>query len=512
MSKYIVGLLLSLLCLEINAQDTLFTYFSKQFRPDTTNLITVAIEPTDIGYLIAGIAGDEEDMSFVKALDQQGNELAELIIDEDEFEQWLTSGQLMTKGLGENEYWISYRKDYSMGGGLSLGEVVLAKVDDMANLLMYKELETPYNEDVRAICPAHDEGILVSGWRQWETGPTHIYVLKVDEEGNELWNFEYVDNPSHRTEVGNITPTADGGYLIGGAWSPNIGVTFIDWGYYIVKIDGEGIVEWVTKADIVEGQIDGLIETIELADGTILAHGYRQPSNDSGLHHLLHLSANGEILNEQFYSMYVEDEIFIGNGFYNNFIPYSEYFITNTHYFNVNAQAENLIWAIDHNLDTLWTKKIVLHTDTSIYFNDMEPTPDGGIIMAGYTPFQTPQYGWALKLDSLGNTCGNLYHCDSLVLEEVVDTNVGLLHGSSSLLSIHPNPSSGVFQFALEAEYFREDLRIEVYDVNGQLVWWEIASSTNRMIDLSNQLSGVYLLRLYEGEVLRAQRRLVVIE
>ena len=447
--KNIITLVIALhLVCTVYSQDTLFTYFSKQYRPDSINLITVTIEPTDIGYLIAGIAGNEEDMSFVKALDPLGNEIAELIIDDDEFEQWLTSGQQMTRGLADNEYWIAYRKDYSInGGGLSEGEVVVVKVDDMANLLLYQELENPYNEDVRAICRAHDGGLLITGWRQWQTGPTRIYVLKVDEAGNEVWNYEYVDEPNHRTEVGNISLTSDGGYIIGGAWSTNIGMVSWDWGYYIVKIDSEGIVEWITKAPIEEGQRHGLIEVFELESGGYLAHGLQEESEGelTGIfvNHLALLDENGNVLEERYYDFNIPNYSASYSGFTNNFISFNDYFLTSTRYLNTVAQAENRLWAIDYNLDTLWTKKIILHPDTSMYLYDMEPTPDGGVIMAGYTPFHTPQYGWALKIDSLGNTCSNLYHCDSVVIDTTTAVHLQQQWAEGAYsFELAPNPVS----------------------------------------------------------------------
>ncbi len=454
------------------AQDTLFTYFSKQFRPDSINLITVTVEPTDIGYLIAGIAGDEENMSFVKALDPQGNEIAQLIIDDDEFEHWLTSGQQMTKGLNDNEYWIAYSKNYGGQGELNQGDVVVAKVDNMANLLLYQELENPYNEALRAICKAHDGGLIITGWRQWEDGPTHIYVLKVDEEGNELWNYEYVDQPNHRTEVGYISPTSDGGYIIGGAWSPNIGISQIDTGYYIVKIDGDGIVQWKSKAPVEEGQLHGLMEVFELEDGGYLGHGNQQVSEGeiSGIYinYLTLFDDNGSLLQEQFYDFNEPGFSHSWSGFGNNFIAYEDYFLTSTRYLNAAAQAQNRLWAITENLDTLWTKTIVLDPDTSIFLYDMEPTADGGVIMAGYTPYHTPQFGWALKLDSLSNTCSNLYHCDSLIIADTPSHNI--TNPSAFEGFAYPNPASKQVVFHHPPSMNGQEGVIRLFSIQGVLV------------------------------------------
>lgn len=182
---------LLLICYPADAQDTLFTYFSKQIRPDTTNLITVAVESTESGYLVAGTYGLSHPITFVMSLDKVGNFRSLLNIDSDQYMKYLTLGQQMVEGYEEGTYWTSYSKDQPNGSGD--GDIVLAKVDEFAQLLLYKERQDPLNEDVRAICPGHNGGLLVTGWRQWQSEPQHIYVLKVDEQGNEEWVFEYDD-------------------------------------------------------------------------------------------------------------------------------------------------------------------------------------------------------------------------------------------------------------------------------------------------------------------------------
>lgn len=426
------------------AQDTLFTYFSKQFRSETGNLTTVAIESYESGYLVAGAFG-ENSAPYVKTLDQLGNEVNHLVIDDDAIPKFLSRGSQLCKGKS-GEFWISYPKEFSEEDG---ADVMIAKVDSQANLLFYLRREDPiYNEDVSAICPAHDAGLMVTGWRQAAANAPNLYVLKVNEQGQEQWNFEYDDFGDY-SYSGRITKSADGGYLVAGGWSLAIDYGFENSrGYYLLKIDSEGSLEWKLKGPLMSEEERYLVfRTTELSNGDILAHGGKmRPETNSWLSVLLRVSANGVLLDERVFDMFLEGEEYPieypYNGFTNNFIEYDDYLMhVSTFLQGQFAHGANRLWCFDKNLDSLWTKSLLLHPDTSINFKDFEPTNDGGMVMAGFTPVQTPQYGWILKLDSLGNNCSNWYYCDSVVVAPS-DSGVNVWGNvASKQRELYPNPA-----------------------------------------------------------------------
>jgi hypothetical protein len=63
--------------------------------------------------------------------------------------------------------------------------------------------------------------------------------------------------------------------------------------------------------------------------------------------------------------------------------------------------------------------------------------------------------------------------------------------------ALTPNPSSGMVQLALEAEFAGE---VNVYNVAGQVVYTNVIESANHSIDLSQQENGLYLVEVKNAE------------
>ena len=90
-----------------------------------------------------------------------------------------------------------------------------------------------------------------------------------------------------------------------------------------------------------------------------------------------------------------------------------------------------------------------------------------------------------------------------------VQTNsINELNGST--ISIQPNPTSGQLSILL-SEPLREELLVNVYAVNGQLLQTRRFTSgiTNMELNLSNQAAGVYLIRLVNQEASLVKRIIV---
>ncbi|OWY24431.1 hypothetical protein C7N43_36650, partial [Sphingobacteriales bacterium UPWRP_1] len=117
------------------------------------------------------------------------------------------------------------------------------------------------------------------------------------------------------------------------------------------------------------------------------------------------------------------DKGFIGSGYYmsNGFTP------------------QPYIAAFHANGDLDWVTTPTINPDSQIYLKDLQPTPDGGYVLAGYQ-YTAPQTAWVLKIDSLGNTCSYI-GCDSTVVVEVVP-GIPLFGGQGGELQIYPVPAA----------------------------------------------------------------------
>lgn len=52
-----------------------------------------------------------------------------------------------------------------------------------------------------------------------------------------------------------------------------------------------------------------------------------------------------------------------------------------------------------------WQKVMSIDTSANVYIKDLQETPDGGYIMAGFKFSPAPQQSWIVKVDADGNTC-----------------------------------------------------------------------------------------------------------
>lgn len=80
-------------------------------------------------------------------------------------------------------------------------------------------------------------------------------------------------------------------------------------------------------------------------------------------------------------------------------------------------------------------------------------------------------------------------------------------------LAVYPNPSDGLFQFSWTT-YSATDVQIEIFDINGRMIWQQTGSYAagyqQQTIDLSAQASGIYFARVSGegfGEVMRLVRK-----
>ena len=85
-------------------------------------------------------------------------------------------------------------------------------------------------------------------------------------------------------------------------------------------------------------------------------------------------------------------------------------------------------------------------------------------------------------------TSGNMVHVN------VINTAVGIsqISGLNSNISIYPNPSSGLFNLSISQFDKRKISSIEVYNLIGECVHSQLATSANCQIDLSNLPNGIY--------------------
>lgn len=79
---------------------------------------------------------------------------------------------------------------------------------------------------------------------------------------------------------------------------------------------------------------------------------------------------------------------------------------------------------------------------------------------------------------------------------------------NNNLLTIYPNPSTGIFQLAT-GYWLLTDLKIQVYNAIGEMVLSETVNQNKSTIDLSDKSNGVYFIKVNSGETVLTEKVLL---
>ncbi|MEM7370348.1 MAG: hypothetical protein AAF587_17195 [Bacteroidota bacterium] len=118
-------------------------------------------------------------------------------------------------------------------------EGFVLRTNSQGELLWEKPLSTSQGAKIRKdqdgyiICTTH--------WMNDPDHPQDFYLIKLDNEGNELWAKNYGGDSDEHCYDCDVA--MDGGYILGGhTRSPSYGV--VNWDFLLMKINKEGVEEW----------------------------------------------------------------------------------------------------------------------------------------------------------------------------------------------------------------------------------------------------------------------------
>ena len=194
-------------------------------------------QTNDDGYIIGGwtnsFGNGDNDLYLIKT-DENGNEI------------WN-----QTFGGTNNDQGYSV-KQTSDGGYIISGytetiegyhDIYLIKTDETGNEEWSKSFGGEYDDTSNSIQQTMDGGYIIIGTTQsFGNGLKDVYIIKVDENGNEEWNQTY--GGLGDDEGSFIQQTNDGGFIIIG-WTNSFGLTPLTFNdVYLIKTTSNGIEEW----------------------------------------------------------------------------------------------------------------------------------------------------------------------------------------------------------------------------------------------------------------------------
>jgi len=153
--------------------------------------------------------------------------------------------------------------------------------------------------DDRAFYAATDgDGFVVVGSStSFEQGKTTAWVLRLDSDGNMLWNRTFLEGAGN--EFRCVLGLADGFLLVGNMFLPSG-----DTDGYVAKIDSEGNLKW--NITLGSGNVDKLFSALEAQDGFVLVGLTDSFSNNSNVW-VVKIDVNGKLAWNRTYGWTMED-------------------------------------------------------------------------------------------------------------------------------------------------------------------------------------------------------------
>ncbi len=204
------------------------------------------------GYLIVGNCEQQLEEIIAIKIDENGNEI------------WNKTYVIGGRDLVMDVIWDE--DGYIIGGetGNFPDQDFLMKIDENGNIIWIKFYGGKDDENLQRILKCNDGYVFVGYTASYGHGHWDAWLVKVDRQGNEIWNKTY--GGADTDEARCIALTSDGGFIITGiTMSYGNGGTDV----FIIKTDKNGNMEW--KQTFGGNDFEGGEAIIETEDGYIIA-------------------------------------------------------------------------------------------------------------------------------------------------------------------------------------------------------------------------------------------------
>ncbi|QQS29075.1 MAG: T9SS type A sorting domain-containing protein [Sphingobacteriales bacterium] len=508
MKKQFFFIILILCVFHSKAQVAQFVYFNKVLSSDTMNILAQAIQPIEDGYLtLGGYATSENYVLYIRKLNLTGEtewikpfEIIENLADLGIIE-W--GGQVLHE---PNILTATYKKTQ---------DICLTKFNYDGEIMLHKKFNIEARQTPKQIIKTPDDGYMIAGMEGVITNDTvKAYALKIDSEGNFEWDKRYLMGNDARFFTVQYTPW-DGGYIFGGmGYSTTTGYDM-----FVVKTAANGDTLWTKKYGNAYSNCAALVTPLishdEYLNGEPIEYimtSCWHNSNDpwQSKNYIAKIDSVGNTIWEKIhgtYSTFSSLQTF-------PIIQSGKRIIGASVYYDVFGNWTPVIVSYRANGSIEWSKPITLDSDNPCYIKDLQPTPDGGYVLAGYQ-YSSPQTAWVLKIDSLGNTCSYV-GCDSTVVVEVLP---GITSNSSPEISamVYPVPASTYLniRYQIPAGILSSgNAGWYLYDMTGRQVAETTLTGNNGIeeISVAHLPAGIYYYRVLlplSGQVVASGKILV---
>jgi hypothetical protein len=187
-------------------------------------------ETIDGGYVVAGYtwsSSEREDVYILK-LDANGNKLWEKTFGGSD-----NDGAWSIQQTNDGGYVVA---GYTSSFGAGSYDVYVLKIDTSGKEVWSKTFGGSSDDLAWSIQQTNDGGYIVAGYtKSFGAGSEDVYILKLDANGNKLWEKTFGGSYDERAYC--IQQTRDGRYIVAG-YTSSFGVGNYD--VYIIKMDANG--------------------------------------------------------------------------------------------------------------------------------------------------------------------------------------------------------------------------------------------------------------------------------
>ncbi|OWY23554.1 hypothetical protein C7N43_26590 [Sphingobacteriales bacterium UPWRP_1] len=422
-------------------------------------------------------------------------------------------------------------------------DVYLFQTDPAGNVLWWKNYDYQGFTDVAwEIAPAYGGGYVVSGFTTNDNGVNDTYLLKIDENGNKLWDKTFGITANDRGW--GISATPDNGFVIAAQVSDTLGASMLG---MALKTDADGNVQWSRLLGYNIAVVYHIKPTSD--GGYIVAGRSRQPlpASTETKAYLTKLYSNGQ----------TEWEFLFGNS-------------TWARLFDVTETSDGAFMAVGSILDVvsgnykmyllkvnggggiIWENMVPVEGNNFGNYKVLE-TEDGNYVFTGNVELsQNPlnRQGYLLKTNTYGNELWSRYYGNNIgtgtVLYDACQNDDGgfmlfggiLANGTTSdcylirtdptgevsqypptgimpqqntentALQVWPNPNNGVFSIGVTGfQGMGQNLHLAVFNLSGQKVLeqnlYPTPNQTTLQLQLPGLQPGLYTLQLQNGNTLQ---------
>ncbi|OWY24121.1 T9SS C-terminal target domain-containing protein [Sphingobacteriales bacterium UPWRP_1] len=480
MKNIIASIILIACCYQdIQAQ---LVYFNRVYNTDTTSMLSVAVKPFTDGYLIVGgfTAPLDYHAFYLRKINMLGYTETMTILDDCCSYSTLLFGNSFIETFDGN-YVVSGVK----GTDSDNRDFKILKFNQDGDELGNYLYETPESIEGNAqIIATQDGGYLLAGWTSNQVTATgsKFFIMKLDAGFNELWSATY----GTWATLLYAEQTQDGGYVLSGYRYSN--ATGYD--MYVVKTDSLGTLQWQKYFGTDEN--DNGCYVTQLANGEYRLLGAIDTPDK---YYIAQLNTTGS---EIWHKEYSFNEV-CGNSTTPYVNELNQVFIV-IYYYAPGQTKQRYLIKFSAEGDILWQMPLASGSNPNEdYLRDIEPTPDGGFVLAGFN-YASPASSWVLKVDSLGHTCG-IAPCDSIAYPIGIATS----HTQAAQTTLHPNPAKGSTTITYSLPPQLPFVVLELYNLQGEKVrYWVLQPSLypsqregiSQALDLAGIPPGMYVWRL----------------